>query len=309
MTLINTLAPLFALIAIGFVMVRTGHIAGEAVQPLGALVMRLALPALIFLALAGTPPGEALDIWFLLAYAAGSLAAMAVCMALARWALGLPWQVAAVVGLGVSMANSGFMSFPIAQALMGPEPGTVLLAHCMIVENLVVLPLALVLIALAQARDSRETGWDVLAAIPRNPLMLALMAGALVSFSGLALPSVAQTTLELLARISAPLALLVIGGMLAGLPAGGRAGTVILIVAGKLGLHPLAVWLALSVLPGVSPVLAVGGVLFAAMPMITIYPLLSARAGHARLGAVALLVATLGSFITLPAIIILLGLA
>ncbi|HMO06565.1 MAG TPA: AEC family transporter [Paracoccaceae bacterium] len=306
MTLVNTLLPLFAVIAIGFAMVRLGQIDGAAVRPMGAVVIRVALPALVFLAVARMPLGQAVDVPFLLAYGAGSLATFAAMVAAARLVLGLGPVESAVVGLGAAMANSSFLGLPIAQALIGVDDAGLLLAHCVTVENLVVLPLALAMIARAQARTSQ--GGPVTGLL-RNPLILALMAGLSVSATGLALPQVAEATLALIARLAAPLALLVIGGMLATLPAEGRIGPVALLVTGKLVLHPLAVLAAVTLVPGVGPVLATGGVLFAAMPMITIFPLLAAQAGQGQLGAFGLLAGTVAGFATVPAAIALLGLA
>jgi len=309
MALIDTLVPLFAIVALGFGATRLHYLDPKAVPFLGGVVMRIALPALIFLTLASTPPGRALDAGVLAAYAAGSLVTMGLCMAVARWRLGLSWPVVAVIGLGVSMANSGFMGFPIAQGLMGAQQASLLLAHCMSVENILILPLALVLISAATADDARSDRMAVLRGIATNPLLIALLAGLLVSAIGLALPGPARATLELLARLSAPLALLVIGGMLATLPVQGRASTVAVLVVGKLLIHPLTVWGALAVVGPVAPGLATGAVLFAAMPMITIFPILSARAGQMQLGAYGLLAATLTSFASLPIVIYLLGLA
>jgi malonate transporter and related proteins len=308
MALIDTLVPLFAIIALGFGATRLRYLDPKAVPFLGAVVIRVALPALIFLTLANTPPDQALDAGVLAAYAAGSLATMGLCMAVARWVLGLEWTVVAVVGLGVSMANSGFMGFPISQGLMGAQQASILLAHCMSVENILILPLALVLISAATTKHSRGDRLAVLRGIVTNPLLIALLAGLVVSAIGLGLPSPARATLDLLARLSAPLALLVIGGMLATLPVQGRASTVAVLLVGKLVLHPLTVWAALGVVGPVTPALATGAVLFAAMPMITIFPILSARAGQMQLGAYGLLAATLTSFASLPIVIYLLGL-
>jgi predicted permease len=308
MTLTETLFPIFAIIALGFGLVRSGYLDAGVVPPLGTVVIKVALPALIFLAVARTPPGEGLDPWFLAAYAAGSLATLGVCLALARWALGLPLAQAAVIGLGVSMANSGFLGFPIAQALMGSEMAARLLAHCMSLEVTLVLPLALLLIALGAEGRARPSLGRVIGDTLRNPLLVALLAGLALSISGLALPPAGQAALDLLARLSAPLALLVIGGTLASLRVEGRAGAVGLMVAGKLGLHPLAVWGAASLMPALDPALAAGAVLFAAMPMITIFPLLAARGGQGQLGAFGFLVATTLGLVTLPVVIHLLGL-
>jgi len=310
MTLAGVLLPLFALIALGFASVRMRLIPAEGVAPMGAVVVRLALPALIFLTLAATPPAEAINPALLAAYGAGTLATMGLCLGLARWGLGLPAPVGATVLLGVALSNSGFLGFPLAQALFGADLAGRLLAHCLLVENVLVIPLGLTALALAQGADGRAPGAggrEALAGLARNPLLLALLAGLAVSALGLPLPAVVRDVLGMLARISAPLALLVVGGMLASLPARGGAAAVGLLVAGKLVLHPLAVWAALALL-AVPAELAPGAVLFAAAPMVTIFPLLAARGGQGRLAAMGLLAATLGSFATLPAAIVLLGL-
>ena len=309
MYLVHTVFPLFAVIALGWLVVRSGYLDKQVVAPVGQVVLKVALPALIFLALATTPADQTFDISFLLAYGLGSVTAMALCYVAARAGLALSRGEAAVIALGVSMSNSSFLGFPIAQALLPAEQAVRVFAHCLIVENLLILPLGLLLIAFSTPDQSAQPKARILWAQTRNPLLLALVAGGTVSMLGLALPQSARAVLQLLAQLSAPLALLVIGGMLASLPARGRASTVVLVVMGKLGLHPLAVWGAVGVIPGVSASLAAAGVLFAALPMITIFPLLAARAGQGQLAAFGLLAATLCSFATVPALIHLLGLA
>ncbi|MFN7003448.1 MAG: AEC family transporter [Roseinatronobacter sp.] len=308
MILIQTILPIFAIIGLGFVAVRTGYLDRATVAPAGQIVIRIAMPALIFVALASTPIDQALELPFLLAYALGSLAVMGATFALARLALGLTALEASVAALGVSMANSGFMGFPIGQALLGAEDAIRIFAHCLVVENILILPLALLLLALYGPAEAAGIRTRIARDVLRNPLMIALAAGAAFSALGLSLPGPAQSVLEMLTRLSAPLALLVIGGMLATLPVAGRTTSVGLIVLGKLGLHPLAVWLAMALVPGVSPLMAAGGVLFAAMPMITIFPLLAGKAGQGQLAAFGLLAATVTSFATVPLVIHLLGL-
>lgn len=309
MTLIDTLLPLFLLIALGFGAIRAGVVAAGAVPALGALVIRLALPALVFLALSRRPPAEVFEPTLFTAYAVGSLATMGLCVMVARALLGLGRAETAVVAIGVSMANSGFMGFPIGQAVLGAETAATVLAHTMLVENLVILPLGLML--LARAQSAQGAGQGLAGALLRNPLIIAIVAGVALATTGLHLPGVIRGVLDLLAQLAAPLALLVIGGMLASTPGGGARVPVVLILAGKLALHPLAVWAALLAMPGAPSPLAGAGVLFASMPMVTIFPLLCAPAGAAagRLAALALMVATLGSFATLPLVIMLLGLA
>lgn len=302
----QTLLLIFAVIGIGWVSVRSGYLDQGAVAPAAQIVLRIALPAMIFLALAGTPVGQSFDLSFLLAYGVASLMVLAMGYGLAL-ALGLSRAEAAVIALGVSMANSAFMGLPIAQAVFGQDMAIRVFAHVLIVENLLILPLAL--LALALADEDGTARRDVLRMVFRNPLMIALLAGAAVSALGVTLPAQVADVLDLLGRLSAPLALLVIGGMLASLPASGQPATVGLIVTGKLFVHPLLVWLGVTLVPGVSPAMVPGGVLFAAMPMITIFPLLSARVGQGKLAALGLMVATTVSFVTLPAVLYTIGLA
>lgn len=307
MMLVQTLLPIFAVIGIGWLAVRSGYLDRGAVAPAGQVVMRIALPAMIFLALAGAPGGQAFDPAFLLVYCIASLAVMALCYPIARLGVGMSKSEAVVVALGVSMANSAFMGFPIGQAVLGQEMALRVFAHVLIVENLVILPLALLLLVMAGHHGSPRP--RVLPEVLRNPLMIALVAGGAVSAFGIGLPAPASAVLELLGRLSAPLALLVIGGMLASLPASGRLSAVGLIVCGKLVVHPLLVGVGVTLASGVTPAMALGGVLFASMPMITIFPLLSARVGQGQLAAFGLLIATSASFVTLPLIIHYLGLA
>jgi len=55
--------------------------------------------------------------------------------------------------------------------------------------------------------------------------------------------------------------------------------------------------------PVADPELRTAAVLFAAMPMLGIYPLLAQKHGHDEITAAALLVTTVGSFFTLSALL------
>ncbi len=74
-----------------------------------------------------------------------------------------------------------------------------------------------------------------------------------------------------------------------------------MVAAGKLLLHPLAVLAVLLMLPGLDATLRTAAVVFACMPMLSIYPLLAQKHGEQAFSAAALLVATLASFATISA--------
>jgi len=109
--------------------------------------------------------------------------------------------------------------------------------------------------------------------------------------------------IDMLATASAPVALFVIGASLNGMKPGGLLLDVGQMAIGKLILHPLMVLLCLTLLPVSDPLLISAGVLMAAAPMMSIYPILGARYGFEGRCAAALVGATIVSFLSVSAFI------
>jgi predicted permease len=172
----------------------------------------------------------------------------------------------------------------------------------MLVENLLVIPVALALVDSAANPGGGRLGRTVvttLKSVARNPMILAIAAGLLVSASGMQLPQVLDKFVAMTANATSPVALFVIGGSLVGLKLSGIRSDIALIVLGKLVLHPLCVLGLVLLFPPANPLLGTAAVLIAAMPMMSIYPVLAQRHGHERLCSAALLAATVTSFFTI----------
>lgn len=289
----TTLAPLFLVILTGFIAVRTGYVRPEALRLMGEVVLRIALPALIFVSVAGASSGTGLQTSALLAIGAGSLASFIFGLLVALVVLRLSLPQAAMIGLGVSASNSGFIGYPVVQQLFGTAAAGQLLAHMMVIENLLIIPLALIL--------SSGGGQGVVKNLVRNPLIVSLGIAVAFRMTGADLPIVAKDTFELLARMSAPAALLVVGATLAAPLSGGSFGGVVWILIGKLLMHPACTLAAFAVFGDFPASFVLGAVLFAAMPMVSIYPILSQRIGLEKVAAMALLAATVASAMTIPA--------
>jgi predicted permease len=300
-------SPIFALMGVGYASTRWGVFAKADMRVLGKFVLNLALPALIFKAMASRPVAEVFNATYLVAYALGSLGAMAVVYAVCRRGLGLAPIKATFCAMGCSCSNSGFVGYPIVLLSLASVAG-VSLALNMVVENLLVIPLLLFMAERARGSDL-GAGRAVVQALQRlavNPLVLGLVGGLLVSASGVTLPAPVARTVDMLAMASGAVSLLVIGGTLVGLPLRGLSLRVLPLALGKLVLHPFLVWLALAVLPWLGfeplePALHTAAVLCAAMPMMGIYPTLAQPHGQEEWTAVALLVTTVVSFLTLSA--------
>lgn len=303
--------PIYLLVAIGFLCTRAGMFGRADMRVFGKYVINLALPALLFNALSQRSVGEVLNPVFVGAYAAGSLAVMAAGIFWARRS-GKRLSAAAVVGMGMSCPNSGFIGFPLVAQLFGAGTAGVGLALAMVVENFLLLPLALAIadsdLGEAASRHSRSARMRAavlqsLRGVLRNPMIHGIALGFLFALFEWRLPAPLARTVDLFAAACASLSLFVIGGSLVGIRARGLAGDVAAIAIGKLLLHPLAVFAAVLVLPPMARELQVAVVVMAAVPMLGIYPILAQKHGHDTMAAAAQFGTTVLSFFTLTAVV------
>jgi malonate transporter and related proteins len=296
--------PVFIVIAAGFAAVRNGLFARADTRVLGRFAINIALPAMLFRALTDRPFAEILDSTYLAAYALGSLAAFSFGVTVARVVQQRDLQRSAVHGMGMALSNSGFIGYPIVLQLLGP-PAAVALAMCFLVENLLILPLALAIAESGAGSGGRlrTIVLNTFMRLARNPLILAIVAGFSCALLGLRPPAPLARAIDMLAVAAAGVALFVIGGTLVGLKVSGMRRDIAQIVGGKLLLHPLAVLAALALLPPIDPVLRVAAVTFACMPMFSIYPIVTQKYGGEELSAAALMAATVSAFFTISAAI------
>ncbi|GGB06867.1 AEC family transporter [Allosediminivita pacifica] len=300
-------APIYLLIILGFATVRSGYIAPETIRALGSFVIRVCIPALIFSAVMG--PSTGLHWGLLLAYGGASLGAFAAGLVIMRGLRCHALARAVISSLGMANSNSGFMGYPIATQVIGAQAAVPILACAMVVESMVMIPLALALAdAGAFPGESFPRAFGrALRALLRNPIVVGLVAGLAVNLSGLAMPGVVVSFLDFLVQAAPVVALYVVGGTVAAFPQRGLSPDTILIAAGKLVLHPVLAFLLLSLVPGLPGEFLLGGVLFASVPMLSIFPIFGQRYGIESLTATTLVATTTLSFVTVSLLILAFG--
>lgn len=297
-TLAST-APVYLLIALGFIAVRLDVFTAVELRVMGRFVLLMALPALLFQALAKSPRPSGPEGMYLLAYAGGSLLSFGLVRAWAHHARAQTPASAALSGVGAAVSNSGIIGYPIVAQWLGPTAGLGL-ALCMLVENLLMIPLAM---AMAD-RDAAKGPWTqtlghTVRGWAKHPMIIAIVLGFAAAMSGLTLPGPAARAIQILAGATSPVALFVIGGSLCGVQLQGQRLDIAGVALAKLLVHPACVLLAMALLPGISADMRATGVLFAAMPMLSIYPLLSMKHQLEGRAAAILLVATLLAFLSI----------
>ena len=176
----------------------------------------------------------------------------------------------------------------------------------MVVENLLLIPL---LLAVADSDGAARGQWrkavlQTLIGLVKNPMIIGIVAGFGVAWSGVHIPTPFTRTVTLFAQASGALSLFVIGGSLVDLKVQGLKGPVVQITLGKLLLHPLVMLVTLWwMVPVDDPALRAAALITAALPMMGIYTILSQRHGHEATSAAALLVTTVASFFTLSGLL------
>lgn len=300
--------PIFLLILVGWAATISGVTSAANIRGIGVFVIRLALPAMLFRALAQRPLIELIDGRYLSIYVAGSLFAFAVVFLGARVLARRDVADASMMALGSSSSNSGFIGYPIAVMVVGHD-ALIALSLTLAVENLVMIP-----IALGLAEGGPRAGepihrilFFVARRLTRNPMILGILAGCAASAAGWLPPAPLMRAIDLLADASTAAALFAIGGALAGLKPSAVGRDLPAIVVAKLALHPFAVWAALHLLPAPAANFRTAMLIFAASPMLSVYALVSQTYGHEKRAAAALLGATALSFVTLSLVVAVLG--
>lgn len=301
-----TTAPVFILLAIGAAAVRGGAFLPAMIPGAGRLVMFVLMPALIFRALSGADIEAVLEPQFLIVYALGSLLSFALVFGLSRRLHRSGVTLAGLHGMGGAMSNSAFFGLPI---LLQIDESLALVAFSLVllVENLITIPLSLAV------AESGVPGHEEVPLLKRllqiikrvlfNPLIIAIVLGVSFSLLSIPVPELADTALGMLAGAAAPIALLTIGATLGNMRPGLPDGEFLLVGGGKLLLHPLLVGGLVFLLPGFDPGLQEAAIIMAAMPMFSLYAIISSGYGYAERSSAVLLFTTLTSFVTINAVL------
>ncbi|MDX8346673.1 AEC family transporter [Cognatiyoonia sp. IB215446] len=294
--------PFFMLIALGYGSGRTGFFSAEATAYLTKFVFYFALSAMLFRFSANLSLGEILDWQFVLAYLAATSAVyvLATYVALRRRA---PVTEAAIEAQCAVIGNVGFLGIPMLVLLLGEAavgPVMMVLAVDLIVFG------SLIVILITGARDGRMSPRilvTVALGLVKNPMIVSISLGLLVSANNVPIPVPVNDFLSLLGAAATPGALFAIGASLASKSAERVA------VAGwlsfcKLVLHPLAVAIAALFLFDIDPYAAGVMIAAAALPVAgNVYIIAQHYDVAPARASAAILLSTMASVVTVSLVI------
>jgi malonate transporter and related proteins len=307
LSLLAIVLPIFALILAGWLARRGGALGPHATGELNRFVVYLALPAMLFDVVANADWHALWQPGFIAAFGigAGVVFVVTVLVRLRR-----PRHIAdaAIDGLNAAYANTGFVGFPLAVAVLGQGalPAT-LVATIITVCILFAVALVLIEFGVQAERHPVRMLAKVGGSLVRNPLLLAPVLGALVLVSGLAVPAPLEHFLKLLGSAASPCALVALGLFLAEKrPKAARSddtfGAAALLVTLKLVAQPLLTWLLAVHAFHLAPPLVHAAVLLAALPTGTgPFMLAEFYRREASLTSAVVLASTIVSLVTITA--------
>lgn len=220
-TVFDSVFPIFALILAGYACARGGILGPAATESLNNFVVWLALPALLFQAMANITWPQLDHPGFLAAFTIGMMATFALSFALGgRRPAGHRLADRSIEGLDAAYANTGFMGIPLCLAAFGtaalvPAIIATMLTACVLFAGAIVL----IESDLGGGAGLGATLAKVLRSLARNPLLLApvlgMLAAILQNLAGAGLPAPLTRFTALLGGAASPCALVTIGLFLA----------------------------------------------------------------------------------------------
>jgi hypothetical protein len=265
-TILNTALPFFALIFCGYGAGRFRLLSEASIAGVNAFVFYFALPTFLFNLVATSQLKNILNGSFVAAYLSAGFSVFVAAALLGRLLFKVQPGEAALQGSAAVLGNTGYMGLPLVAAVFGEEAAIPLVLG-LTLEVTLIIPFT---VALVEATKG-SGGWarvpsSVTGALARNPLIVAIFAGALISAIGLGLPTPVENFTDLLGGTAGPCALFALGATLAGRSLSAGLGEVSYMTSFKLFVHPSAMWLTTQLFD-VAPLWAAVAVLGASLPV------------------------------------------
>lgn len=258
-----TVLPIFLVIALGWAATRLRLIGEKTGEGLSDYVFVIAIPALLFRSLVSAKWPD-IQPWSFWASYFGALALVwAAASLVARRAFGRSAEEAVVAGIATGYANTVLIGIPLILRVFGEE-GAVPLFLLIAVHTPVTIAVATLLVESAGGAGGKAV--SIARKLARNPIILAILAGMAWRAFGIPLPDSAMATIKFIGDSAAPCALFAMGTALSRYGLGGEPRLLALIVALKLVVHPLAVWLLASQVFGLPPLWTAVATVLASCP-------------------------------------------
>lgn len=294
--LIDVILPVFLVIGLGYVLVWCKFLNDSAIDGIMKFAQHVAVPCLLFNALAHIDLDAGFDPKLLFSFYTGAAICFAIGLFGARFGFKRSWEDSVAIGFCALFSNSVLLGLAITQQAYGS--GDALAGNYAIIAMHSPFCYGLGITAMEVVR-ARESGTrmarlpvTVLKAMFSNVLIIAITLGFVVNLSGLSIPGTFQSALDMMVRTALPTALFALGGVLYRYRPEGDLRVIFFVCALSLLLHP-AITFSVGSWSGVPEAGLRSAVLTSAMaPGVNVYIFASLYQRALRVAASTVLIAT-----------------
>ncbi len=208
----NVIAPVFFLMVLGYLLVNYTSLADrQLTKQANAIVFKIFLPCMLFYNVYQSDIGAEIQSRIKLCiWAAGGLIILFILLCLIVPKVVKQENQQGVVIQGIFRSNYVIFGVAVVQNMYGSKSTT---TAAILSAILVPMYNFLAVVALSIFGEKRETDWKkIIMDIIKNPLILSSMLGVVFSLLGIRLPTAVDTTVQDLAKLSTPIAFMILGG-------------------------------------------------------------------------------------------------
>ncbi|WP_305985635.1 AEC family transporter [Roseibium sp. MMSF_3544] len=297
--------PFFGLIVLGYGAGKFKNLPESGLAWMNFFVIYLALPALFFRLLSETPFEQLANVSFIAATTFTTYIVFAISFCIGVVATRGSIAESTILGIAGAYSNVGYMGPGLTLAVLG-EQATVPTALILTFDNALMFILAPLLMAVAGTENETILGTvkQILTKIFTHPFILATIAGVSAAAFELRPPEAVNTLLLYLSSAAAPCALFAMGVSIALRPIGRIPVELPLVLAVKLLLHPILIFLLLTWLGGFDPNWIATAILMSCLPPATNVFVLAQQYGvYVQRASSFVLIGTAVSVVTVTAFI------
>jgi predicted permease len=213
MTIARTIIPIFALIILGWAAKKKGFMPPEFLGPANRLIFYLAIPALVFRAIAKADFRAQFNPHVLVSTISSILVVCIIAWIGGRISRINRNRLGSFIQASLH-GNIGYIAFAVAYYYLGNEGfvrASIIAIFVMILQNFLAV---IALHVCAERRSLRENAHHIIPAILGNPVILSAITGIGFSLSSAPLPLIIDRSLAILSSLALPMALLLIGASL-----------------------------------------------------------------------------------------------
>lgn len=235
-------APLFALVFVGYALMRFSGWQKTMSESLSTFVFSVALPAMLFGLMSDFSKLPPVDARLLIAFFGGCLIVFVIGRLIAWKIFALDGVSQSVFALGGVFSNNVLLGLPLAKVALGdaavPSVALVLVFNALILWTLVTVSVEWARHGSFSVRGFAKTLRSVLT----NPIVAAILSGTIFGLSGLPMPEAISVPVGMVGHAAAPMALIALGMGLAeyGVREGWKISVTVCAI--KLIVQPFVVW-------------------------------------------------------------------